>query len=334
MAMQTNPNYVNFGSNYLKIFMGGIPDKTTREEMYENFSSFGTIIDLVIIKDKKTNNSRGFGFVTFKEENAFEACLARKHLFYGREIELKRALPRDQNPKELLKRSQESRKLFIGGLPKDLTLQEFRAHFEKYGEIEDIVIIMDKATKEPRGFGFVTFYSFESLTEVLNDFKNHFFREKWVEVKMANSRFETENKSTPKSPSDENNNNVTPSTSKINQKNVKELSKSNAFETYIESISRNDEKDAKKHQNCSNFVNQSNQQKFPNAHFYSPQLKTIPFDYENMQLDKSRMQRIHSFDETNYYNSTVYNHNHPCNSCHRLCSSCCVDHQNVKHPPG
>merc|ERR1712166_857315 len=133
--MQHKQNYGDFASNFLKIFIGGIPDKTSREEMFERFSSFGIIIDLVIIKDKKTNNSRGFGFVTYKVEEAFEMCLSKKHFFHGKEIELKRALPRDQNPKEIMKRSQESRKLFIGGLPKDLTLHDFKTHFERYGEI-------------------------------------------------------------------------------------------------------------------------------------------------------------------------------------------------------
>ena len=54
--MQHKQNYGDFASNFLKIFIGGIPDKTSREEMFERFSSFGIIIDLVIIKDKKTNN--------------------------------------------------------------------------------------------------------------------------------------------------------------------------------------------------------------------------------------------------------------------------------------
>jgi RNA recognition motif-containing protein len=63
---------------------------------------------------------------------------------------LKPALPRDLNQK-VEKKAPENKKIFIGGLPKDLTLEEFREYFEKYGEISDIAIISDKKTKEPRG---------------------------------------------------------------------------------------------------------------------------------------------------------------------------------------
>lgn len=65
-------------------------------------------------------------------------------------MDLKQAMPREQNQKPE-KKVQENKKIFIGGLPKELKLEEFRDYFEKYGEIVDIVIISDKRTKEPRG---------------------------------------------------------------------------------------------------------------------------------------------------------------------------------------
>lgn len=49
------------------------------------------------------------------------------------------------------KKPVENKKIFIGGLPKDLEIEEFTEYFEKYGEIADIAIINDKKTKEPRG---------------------------------------------------------------------------------------------------------------------------------------------------------------------------------------
>ena len=184
--MQNSP----INSWHLKIFIGGIPANTTREELFDHFKQYGVILDLVIIKDKQTHNPRGFGFVTYQDEDSFENALKDKHFFHGKEIELKRALPRDQNPKELLKKSQESRKLFVGGLPKNLQLEEFTDYFEKYGEIEDIAIIGDKLTKEPRGFGFVTYVNIESVYTVLREYQTHYFGDKWVEVKLAHPRFE------------------------------------------------------------------------------------------------------------------------------------------------
>jgi RNA-binding protein Musashi len=49
------------------------------------------------------------------------------------------------------KKRPENKKVFIGGLPKGLSEEEFRAYFEKYGELSDYAIICDKKSKEPRG---------------------------------------------------------------------------------------------------------------------------------------------------------------------------------------
>lgn len=49
------------------------------------------------------------------------------------------------------------RKLFVGGLPSDITEREFRVFFEQYGLLIDSVVMFDKETRRSRGFGFVTF---------------------------------------------------------------------------------------------------------------------------------------------------------------------------------
>ena len=45
--------------------------------------------------DKKTNRSRGFGFVTFETEEGVQAVLNSEHEIMGKWVEIKRAEPRD-----------------------------------------------------------------------------------------------------------------------------------------------------------------------------------------------------------------------------------------------
>ncbi|KVI02732.1 hypothetical protein Ccrd_018978 [Cynara cardunculus var. scolymus] len=80
-----------------------------------------------------------------------------------------------------------STKIFVGGLPADLTVDEFRDYFQKFGSMEDVVVMCDKETSRPRGFGFVTFESPETAEKVL---KNRFYelKNKRVEVKKAVSK--------------------------------------------------------------------------------------------------------------------------------------------------
>lgn len=48
-------------------------------------------------------------------------------------------------------------------------LESFSRYFSKYGEIIDSVIMMDKISGRPRGFGFVTFADPEVANKVLEE---------------------------------------------------------------------------------------------------------------------------------------------------------------------
>lgn len=48
-------------------------------------------------------------------------------------------------------------KIFLGGLSWDTTEETLTTYFAKYGAVEDAVVMRDRNTKMPRGFGFITF---------------------------------------------------------------------------------------------------------------------------------------------------------------------------------
>ncbi|KAJ1386115.1 RNA-binding domain superfamily [Sesbania bispinosa] len=74
-------------------------------------------------------------------------------------------------------------KIFIGGLAKDTTLDTFVKYFEKYGEITDSVIMKDRHTGRPRGFGFITYADPSVVDEVIQE--NHIISGKQVEIKRT-----------------------------------------------------------------------------------------------------------------------------------------------------
>jgi len=47
--------------------------------------------------------------------------------------------------------------LHVGGLSRDVTEEELRNAFERFGEITHVAVVVDKATGDSRGFGYVTF---------------------------------------------------------------------------------------------------------------------------------------------------------------------------------
>lgn len=59
------PHYRSqFGdTTFTKVFVGGLAWETPTEEMRRYFEQFGEILEAVIITDKNTGKSKGYGFV-------------------------------------------------------------------------------------------------------------------------------------------------------------------------------------------------------------------------------------------------------------------------------
>ena len=51
-------------TTWTKLFVGGLPYHTTDKSLREHFSVFGDIEEAVVITDRQTNKSRGYGFVS------------------------------------------------------------------------------------------------------------------------------------------------------------------------------------------------------------------------------------------------------------------------------
>ncbi|KAF5743879.1 RNA-binding family protein isoform 1 [Tripterygium wilfordii] len=72
-------------TTFTKIFVGGLAWETRRETMRRYFEQFGEILEAVVITDKNTGRSKGYGFVTFKDpESAMRACQNPSPVIDGR----------------------------------------------------------------------------------------------------------------------------------------------------------------------------------------------------------------------------------------------------------
>ncbi|MCY1006784.1 RNA-binding protein [Nannocystis pusilla] len=59
----------------MKIFVGGLAWATGDESLRAAFEPFGKVDEAIVVKDKETMRSHGFGFVTFADEAAGRAAL-------------------------------------------------------------------------------------------------------------------------------------------------------------------------------------------------------------------------------------------------------------------
>jgi len=89
-----------------KLFVGGLPSEVNDEEFKNYFSQYGPIVDSIVMIDRETGYSRGFGFVTFEDpavanevlENNMKEDAKSKLLIAGKWCEVKASEPKAGQP--------------------------------------------------------------------------------------------------------------------------------------------------------------------------------------------------------------------------------------------
>ncbi|XP_076437396.1 heterogeneous nuclear ribonucleoprotein A1-like 3 isoform X2 [Babylonia areolata] len=179
ISMDTN------AEQFRKLFIGGLSYETDEKGLREHFETWGEIVDCVVIRDPNSKRSRGFGFITYKDVDGIDQAQAnRPHNIGGREVETKRAMPRDEPHSQ-----QSVKKMFVGGMKDDTSEDQVREVFSEFGDIEQIEMISDKSTGKTRGFCFVTFKDYDPVDKCVL-VKRHKLNTRNVEVKKAVSKQE------------------------------------------------------------------------------------------------------------------------------------------------
>ena len=65
MAQQQRQQFQMGDTKLTKIFVGGLAWETQKDTMRRYFEQFGEIVEAVVISDKNTGRSKGYGFVMF-----------------------------------------------------------------------------------------------------------------------------------------------------------------------------------------------------------------------------------------------------------------------------
>jgi len=151
------------GASAGKIFIGGLARETTDAQFVKHFGKYGDIIDSVIMKDRKTGQPRGFGFVTYADPSVVDQVIEDPHIINGKQVEIKRTIPKGS----MGSRDFKTKKIFVGGIPTAVNEDEFRDFFSQFGEVREHQIMRDHSTSRSRGFGFITFDTEQAVDDLL-----------------------------------------------------------------------------------------------------------------------------------------------------------------------
>ena len=70
-----------------KIFVGGVSQETSADEVSAYFSQFGKVEEAVMLMDQQTKRHRGFGFVTFENEDVVDrVCEIHFHTIKNKKV--------------------------------------------------------------------------------------------------------------------------------------------------------------------------------------------------------------------------------------------------------
>lgn len=83
-----------------KLYVGGLPYSTTDSELKDHFAAAGSVASAIIIKDKMTGRSKGFGFVEMDNDDDADKAISmfNGQDFGGRKLTVNEARPLESRP--------------------------------------------------------------------------------------------------------------------------------------------------------------------------------------------------------------------------------------------
>lgn len=81
----------------IKLFVGNISWNVSNQQLEEFFAQYGTVEDAFILKDRETQRSKGFGFVTFTNEEEGRAAIEATN---GQELDGRALTVNEARPKQ------------------------------------------------------------------------------------------------------------------------------------------------------------------------------------------------------------------------------------------
>jgi len=146
------------------VFVTSIHPKIDERDLFEFFSYVGQVEDIRLIKDQRTNRSKGLAYIEFWEKSSVTTALALSgQLLGGYPITVQ--IAQTAKPKPVAS-STDNLRLYVGNLHVNVADGDLRPIFEAFGDVESIDLQKDSAGNS-RGFGFVQYKNAEDAKNAL-----------------------------------------------------------------------------------------------------------------------------------------------------------------------
>lgn len=162
-------------------YVGNLDPQVSEELLWELFVQAGPVVNVYVPKDRVTNLHQGYGFVEFRSEEDADYAIKVLNMIklYGKPIRVNKA---SQDKKSL----DVGANLFIGNLDPDVDEKLLYDTFSAFGVIvTNPKIMRDPDTGNSRGFGFISYDSFEASDAAIEAMNGQYLCNRQITVSYA-----------------------------------------------------------------------------------------------------------------------------------------------------
>ncbi|KAL3841082.1 hypothetical protein ACJIZ3_025673 [Penstemon smallii] len=163
------------------VYVGNLETKASEELLWELFVQAGPVVNVYVPKDRVTNAHQGYGFVEFRSEEDADYAIKVLNMIklFGKAIRVNKA---SQDKKSV----DVGANLFIGNLDPDVDEKLLYDTFSALGVIvTNPKIMRDPETGNSRGFGFISYDSFEASDAAIETMNGQYLCNRQITVSYA-----------------------------------------------------------------------------------------------------------------------------------------------------
>lgn len=150
-----------------KLFIRGLGWDTTTDGLRSLFSTYGELEEAIVIVDKATGKSKGYGFVTFRHVDGALLALREPSKRIDGRVTVTQLAAAGNSGSNTNTADIAQRKIYVSNVPPDLPGDKLLAHFSLYGEIEEGPLGFDKQTGRSKGFALFVYKTPEGAQAAL-----------------------------------------------------------------------------------------------------------------------------------------------------------------------
>ncbi|KAI8824068.1 uncharacterized protein EV422DRAFT_493123 [Fimicolochytrium jonesii] len=173
------------------IFIKNLDPLIDTRALHETFAAFGPILSCKVAMDGE--HSKGYGFVHFEEGESAEQAIKHVNgmLLNDRKVFVGHHVPKKERLSKMEEMRSKFTNVYVKNLDEAVTDEEFRAMFEKFGEVTSASVSRDQDGKS-RGFGFVNFSGHEEARVAVEEMHEKEINGKQLYVSRAQKKSERE----------------------------------------------------------------------------------------------------------------------------------------------